>query len=156
MTIDDIDSAAFGLLVHWLYTQGLRDREGEDIPTALLLAKVWVLAGRFIMPLLQNFAMDRFRTSLVSSDDWPILLSVISYAYEVDKPEHSPLRNLIVERFAFGRRENWLDQMDKVPQSFVIDVIKLMFAFHDRQIFKSRGKISLGSDHHVEINEDNE
>ena len=137
-----MDSAAFGLLAHWLYTQGLRDREGEDVSTVLLLAKVWLLARRSAMPFLRKFAMDKFRSSLISTNDWSILVSVINYAHEFDKPEDSLLYKLVVEKFTVGKRERLLERTDKVPQSFVTDIVKVIFAFHDRQPFRFRGKIS--------------
>jgi hypothetical protein len=72
MTIGDVDSSAFGLLVQWLHTRKLAvDVENALGPGLLRLAKAWVLAERFLMPKIQNaivrlfsYPLRHFRTGL--------------------------------------------------------------------------------------------
>jgi hypothetical protein len=65
MNLDDIDPDAFALLVDWLYTQRV-ESDGGDLPT---LARLWIMGGRFLMPAVQNSAMDRIYTILVDATE---------------------------------------------------------------------------------------
>ena len=82
ITITDIDSAVFGIFVHWLYTQRcvtlapyqysivgysetnssarLSTSTGADELTAYDAAALWVLGDRFLIPTLQHHAMRFF------------------------------------------------------------------------------------------------
>jgi hypothetical protein len=63
ITLEDVESGVFGLLVNWLYTQKVKDAE-EPYVKATELAKLWNLAQRFIMPVLQNDALTQFPKTL--------------------------------------------------------------------------------------------
>jgi hypothetical protein len=54
---DDVDVTAFGVLSEWLYTQKLANLEGE-LPDLATLGRIWILGDRFLIPKLQNMAMD--------------------------------------------------------------------------------------------------
>jgi hypothetical protein len=62
MTLDDIDPDAFGLLVDWLYTQRV-DVDGNSLPT---LERLWIMGDRFLIPAIQNSAMDCIHGALVA------------------------------------------------------------------------------------------
>ena len=62
MTLDDIDPDAFGLLVDWLYTQRV-DVDGDSLPT---LARLWIMGDLFLIPAIQNSAMDNIYQALVA------------------------------------------------------------------------------------------
>jgi hypothetical protein len=56
MEFDDVDVTAFGILSGWLYTQNISDSgEWPDLTT---LGRLWILGDRFLIPKLQNMAMD--------------------------------------------------------------------------------------------------
>jgi hypothetical protein len=65
MTLDDIDPDAFGLLVDWIYYQRVKS-DGVDLPT---LARLWIMGGRFLIPAVQNLAMDRIYTILFEATE---------------------------------------------------------------------------------------
>jgi hypothetical protein len=90
-----------------IYTRSTGWRR-EDVPTALLLAKVFILAERFMMPHLQNLVMDKFQATLCALRSWGHLVSVIKFAYDADKLVDSLLRKLLADIFAFGKREDWM------------------------------------------------
>jgi hypothetical protein len=55
MTLD-VDLKAFGIIANWMYTQDIVASSGE-LPDFCTLARVWILADRFLIPKLQNQAM---------------------------------------------------------------------------------------------------
>jgi hypothetical protein len=92
MTLDDVDSELFGLLVHWFYTEEvfIKDLEVVNNKTisqecldkiSILLANLWLLADRFLIPLLQNNIMDVLLSSNWSSTSEGVFDFVL-YIYE--------------------------------------------------------------------------
>jgi hypothetical protein len=63
MTLEDVESGVFGLLVNWLYTQKAEDAE-EPYVKVEKLAKLWIFAQRCIMPTLRNDALTRIPETL--------------------------------------------------------------------------------------------
>ncbi|KUJ07471.1 uncharacterized protein LY89DRAFT_742703 [Mollisia scopiformis] len=55
MTMEDVEVEIFHLLVTWMYCGEIR--EVLDRNMAINMAKLWVLAGRFLIPKLQNQAI---------------------------------------------------------------------------------------------------
>lgn len=53
----DVDEIAFGVIANWFYTQKILDTSGK-VPLQSVLARVWILADRFLIPVLQNQVMD--------------------------------------------------------------------------------------------------
>jgi hypothetical protein len=53
----DVDEKAFGVIANWFYNRAVVSEVG-DRPSVVILAKVWILAERLLMPRLQNRAMD--------------------------------------------------------------------------------------------------
>lgn len=156
MVIEDIEAPAFGLLVHWLYTRKLKKGEGEDDPGLLLLAKVWALAERFIMPRLQNFVLDQFRSGLDHLEEITILQSLASFAYGKDLAKNNPIRKLTIEKFAYGstRCVTWPGNPVDYPAEFFTDVMKVLAAFHDHQQARLHGKLSKASEFYVQVREE--
>jgi hypothetical protein len=64
MTFDNIDPKAFRLLVDWLYIQRF-EVEVVDLPT---LARLLIMGDRFLMPGVQNSAIDRVYGILVEEN----------------------------------------------------------------------------------------
>lgn len=58
MVLEDVEADIFGYVVNWLYTQKIIHPDDEEIQL-LEFAKLWVLAGRFLIPRLQNKAIRR-------------------------------------------------------------------------------------------------
>ncbi|TVY14091.1 Kelch repeat and BTB domain-containing protein 8 [Lachnellula arida] len=56
MVLDDVEAGIFGYVVNWLYTQKIIHPEESKIQLEEM-AKLWVLAGRFLIPRLQNEAI---------------------------------------------------------------------------------------------------
>jgi hypothetical protein len=92
MTLDDVDSKLFGLLVHWFYTEDvfIKDLEVVNNKTisqecldknSILLANLWLLADRFLIPLLQNNIMDVLLSSNWSSTSEGVF-DLVLYIYE--------------------------------------------------------------------------
>ncbi|TVY89194.1 hypothetical protein LAWI1_G005964 [Lachnellula willkommii] len=60
MVLEDVEAGIFGYLVNWLYTKEIIHPDDEEIQL-VEFAKLWVLAGRFLIPRLQNKAMQCIR-----------------------------------------------------------------------------------------------
>ncbi|TVY32519.1 hypothetical protein LSUB1_G007538 [Lachnellula subtilissima] len=58
MVLEDVEAVIFGLVVNWLYTQKIIHPEDKKIQLVEIV-KLWVLAGRFLIPRLQNDAIRR-------------------------------------------------------------------------------------------------
>ncbi len=56
MTLE-ADVRAFGVFSNWLYTQNILNSKG-DRPDLGTLANLWILADRFLVPVLQNKVVD--------------------------------------------------------------------------------------------------
>jgi len=64
------DVTAFGIIAGWFYTRKILNADGE-MPDAPTLARVWILAERFLMPGLQDQVLDcihNMRQTITSSD----------------------------------------------------------------------------------------
>ncbi|KUJ07470.1 uncharacterized protein LY89DRAFT_556207, partial [Mollisia scopiformis] len=59
MVLNDADTNAFRLFVDWLYTQEIRYDDAET-SSMMTLARLWILADRFLIPKLQNQTMKEF------------------------------------------------------------------------------------------------
>lgn len=84
----------FGLFVHWLYFQKIESDSFIDI---LVLAKLWVLAGRCLMPRLQNEVLRE----LVLWIRGPLLYhrSTIIYRFAVHDSSSRELNRLAIDTF---------------------------------------------------------
>ena len=156
ITIKDIQISAFGLLHHWLYFQNLKEDFATPNVTSLLLAKVWDLAERFLMPRLQNDAMEKLHARIQRFGDQKLhkYKALVKHAYASVKPkEDNHLLEILVEKFAFGGKE-WLPPVDDFPTAFWKDVAEVLLLFHDSQPPKFRDKMSNAAEYHVEVKED--
>jgi hypothetical protein len=55
MSLEDIEGEVFDLSIELIYTDKIKDPYETPL---MLLAKVWTLGERFLMPVLQNAAMS--------------------------------------------------------------------------------------------------
>ncbi|TVY28164.1 hypothetical protein LHYA1_G002768 [Lachnellula hyalina] len=56
--LEDVEPVTFGLVTNWLYTQKIIHPEDKKVQL-VEIANLWVLAGRFLIPQLQNEAIRR-------------------------------------------------------------------------------------------------
>lgn len=132
----------------------MKDGEGDEAPSVLLLAKVWALAELFNIPRLQNMAMEKLQAKLCLLSSWDDFIHVINFAYDETKQEDSPLRKLVAQKMAYGMRDGWIDEADKFPRDFMRDVLKVLFACYEQQPFK--GAISYASVFFVKVEDEDE
>lgn len=65
--IDVFDEHVFLLLLHWMYTKEMEVPGDEGCPLELL-TKLWLMGDQFMMPRLQNAAMDKIAPLLQTAD----------------------------------------------------------------------------------------
>ena len=121
MTITDVSPRIFGMMVNWLYTQEITDEKGNP-PSCRLSVELWILADRFMMPALQNCAIEalnqaRIQGSSVSAD-------LVKRIYD-NTTEGSPLRAYIVDVFV---KDTTGGLRDNDPPQFMVDVVNEMRA----------------------------
>jgi hypothetical protein len=181
MKLEDVDGAAFGLMVAWLYTKTISDEDllvdscctasitpsspladlewswGKAKPStesiaaapkplslvekkdSLRLAKLWVLGQRFLIPELQNLAIEKLLPILVTNSG-ARMIELVDYVYS---GEYGELRMLVAEVLAFTSQENPLGEIvDKLCQPALADVTKLFKRFYCTKV-KSQDHPSL-------------
>jgi hypothetical protein len=116
------------LLVEWIYTQTLNIRQPDEklddaasMEEDLLLAKLWVLADKLLLPQLQNQVLDRVQEICEAAGRMPI--GCLHYVYN-NTPPGSLLRRWCVYECVSWLDENWLaDHPDQFPHEILIDLI---------------------------------
>ncbi|KAJ5047217.1 uncharacterized protein L3040_003058 [Drepanopeziza brunnea f. sp. 'multigermtubi'] len=124
MRLDDVNSETFGLLVDYLYTQQIdvdpKDYDGNIIP----LAQLWVIAGRFFMPALQNKIMNELRTMVEWAEEEG-LRKFMHFAYEASV-ERTPLKSLATDMMAWmtpaAGLQIWITK-GYLPDGMMADII---------------------------------
>ncbi|KAF8859756.1 hypothetical protein BDZ45DRAFT_350418 [Acephala macrosclerotiorum] len=56
MDIDEVEPRIFGIFVTWLYSQTIKDEDG-NIPAPEKIVRLWIFADRILCPRLQNQAI---------------------------------------------------------------------------------------------------
>lgn len=140
MTLEDVGSASFGLLVRWLYTKEVYVCEpGEEklaqnggtniLETSIIhLTDLYLLAERFIMPILQDMAMD-YLCDFMRHHNATILLPFVSYIYSKDdiENEHTLKDQAITFLVAYASRDKLAGWRKELPGEVAWD---LMLAHH--------------------------
>lgn len=131
MRLEDVDSRIFGLLIHWLYTHRVihaADDNGLVLSSGgplLAYSKLWMLAGRCLMPALQNHLMMKLTTCLRFENDKSRLKEFVFYPSHTDV--EMPLKLLAVQAVAF-----FVDSKEvraflaDLPGDFVADVMVVL------------------------------
>lgn len=125
MTLDDVDVSHFQLLVSWLYTSSLPVPFKGGRPEYYTLLHVYILADRFGLEGARNAVVDVLsdladRTnSVLTPSDTRILYNEIR--------ESAPLRNLVLDLFAFKKTDRLLDDhADWWHDAFLRDLTVLL------------------------------
>ena len=130
MTLEDVDGNIFGLFVNWLYTQKVCHAGFEpDKLEAIEMAILWTLAGRFMIPKLQNQIMPDLEFAMWDEEcRWHIILPVYKYAYEVEeatKLKLAAVQNLLVyiENAEYKKIGNHVQDL---PHNMLVDFTKIL------------------------------
>lgn len=104
--MEDTTEAAFALFLQWIHTQSL-NIESREYTRAIsdvteegqAYFRLWVLAGKLMMPELQNRAIDLIQQMhLVHCTIW---IHEIQYIYK-NTSQGSPLRRVMVDQIPWG------------------------------------------------------
>ena len=125
MRLEDIEAKPFGMLVHWLHTQSLSDcvKETDESTKLLLLAKLWTLAGRCLIPALQDLTSNWVRGLVVMcAGDEPRFRDFIHYAYET-KEENTALKRIAADKLALQVEMTVFGEVLRdLPEGMLMDV----------------------------------
>ncbi|PGH08505.1 hypothetical protein AJ79_05995, partial [Helicocarpus griseus UAMH5409] len=119
VAIDDPD--VFAQLFHWMY-RGELTIDSPSRPTNLLLFQLWVLAGKFEMPELQESVMSVCKARMFQKPTGVIDVDAANYAY-THTPPQSPLRLFVIDTWARNvTGSNLVDRLENLPSQFVKDL----------------------------------
>ena len=131
---EEVPVDIFGLFVHWLYTQQLCHPGLEPQNLGLMeLAQLWTLAGRFLVPKLQNKVILKF-FHFIRGVNIPDALEILEYIYETE--EETMLKLVAVNQVVIwnkinGGRAFYAPVIEKLPRGMLVDLSKL-FLRRDR------------------------
>jgi hypothetical protein len=126
---EDIPVDIFGLFVHWLYTRQLCHPGLEPQNLELMeLAQLWTLAGRFLVPKLQNEVMLKF-FHFIRGVNIPDALEILEYIYETE--EDTMLKLVALDQVVLWNQKNGGDAfcapvLDSLPRGMLLDLSKLL------------------------------
>lgn len=141
MQLNDVESDIFGLVVFWVYHQklgGARRYRGSNPVVELTvqmnhLAQLWILGDRFLMPGLQNAAIDAIFYEDINYVSESTVIEASKLAYS---GEFKELRKLMVSKLALevnwsaGFIADFEGIIDKVPSSMAVDIAKFQRELH--------------------------
>lgn len=121
----DVDHEIFDLLLKWIYTKDIKNVMDQR-PSLMSCAKLWMLGDRFLMPEMQNHAMDQIHKILVTT----IGIGVDGFgefcrlAVEM-KIEDNPLARIAVSMLCWSKTvyARWIDE---IPQPILGLVLKAL------------------------------
>lgn len=139
ITLEDVSALIFGLFVHWLYFQKLSLPDG-NLPTLLQHGKLYVLAERFMVPLLPKIvlqSMSKVGATVINAPDpapgQASFLELCRFAYTTEPQDWQDnlLKKfslsagmytiLLYERSNNKRRREF---MDKFPEHMLADLME--------------------------------
>lgn len=77
MRLNNVNEKIFGKVVHWMYEKEIENGTELDL---LSLAKLWTIAGRFLIPALQNMAISTIYKKLEISVEDSLFQEFVEYA----------------------------------------------------------------------------
>lgn len=124
MSLDDIEPAIFGELIHWMYTQ---DREEKNTTTLDVVdqAKLYLIAQRFLITSLVDKLPKNILDHIVlvkeGSELFDLLERFMQFAYsDAVEESDSPIKQLAIA-CAVGRltKDNYQKIIDRVPEKMM-------------------------------------
>jgi hypothetical protein len=138
MRLEDVETAVFGHLVYWIYYQKIElderlDSNGilrQEHPNPVLLGRLWVLAERFLMPKLQNDAIDCMGLSIQWYEDPQLQLAPITnFAYSTNS---KTLQRFAVDVCASRSSSSGFAKLvEEIPREAAVEVAKSLKKFCD-------------------------
>jgi hypothetical protein len=117
MKFDDVDVTAFGVLSDWFYTQKITDSE-DKLPDLTTLGRVWILGDRFLIPKLQNMAMDMICDKLYKGEPIGKFCKDASQF----KSARNPLIESIVDAMVFASPSSFGLRFPSIPLPIVAKI----------------------------------
>ena len=116
MRLEDVSEDTFNILVQWVYEQKVKSV--TDHPGFIALVELWQLAERFLMPKLQNDAMDVIwsymadeeeleNASVYDSCEWAPSDEFINLVYATGL-DSDPLKRLLIKKLALKTKPGLL------------------------------------------------
>ncbi|KAL3424070.1 BTB/POZ domain-containing protein [Phlyctema vagabunda] len=153
ISLEDVDLAVFGLLVHWVYYQKfdlprVEGKEGKFCADYEKLAELWILAQRTLMSALQNHVIDIIFDSLSKIDLWDgsNFGRLMELASENDPT--SPLSRLAINTLVYSCGLFFDAQVSSTPPSLTTSIMKGLKTNHAERKSWDEG-IGEKSNYHV-------
>lgn len=143
MTLDDVRSPGFGMLVDWLYTEKIEDHN-QELPGVITLAELWTLGQKCLISRLQNATMDAILRIFHEIDRRERLL-FIKHAYGTTEEYGNPLKLVVCRWFACQQKQtvvSWMGGTENsgiyLPNRLLRDIIYEMKNGDDDAIIPRR------------------
>lgn len=117
MDIDEVEPRIFGIFVTWLYSQTIKDEDG-NIPAPEKIVRLWIFADRILCPRLQNQAIVALDAARIQYG--PFTYAVPKLVYD-GTPTGSPLRQYLVDYSVSNT--NPLGKTDPLPNQLLLDML---------------------------------
>lgn len=133
--IEDTTEGAFRFFVQWIYGQNIRPRQlnddngqAEQLPSwkgveDLDLVKVWVLGDKFLIPALQNCAIDQI-VKINNKGNLGVPTHTFNYLYENSSVD-STIRKLAVVQSYYLHPVEFDKKPDRFPRELLVDLVSL-------------------------------
>jgi hypothetical protein len=148
MTLDDIDPEAFALLVDWLYYQRI-ESDGIDLPT---LARLWIMGGRFLLPAVQNSAIDSIYRTLVTEGDPGVSVEMFRDYVRIANgfsAGENPLVEIAIRKLCITSQDRFDLWVGEVPPEMQLKVTRALKRHYEG--LSSRHKIDIGKSEHYYV-----
>jgi len=116
ITLENISSATFELLTHWVYSQSFSGKEFDSAD----MAKLWTVGGKLEMPSLQDAVMEVLLKIRQTVSNEP-KDSFLRYVFE--NSANTKLRKLTVHALAAAPPEMMKHIAEFCPRDVLIDVL---------------------------------
>jgi hypothetical protein len=115
--LDDTPHVVFGIFVNWLYMQKIKiDPDCEWSIRCVLLTNVWLLAGRVMVPSLQNEALVLLENARRRDLEFPP--SQYQHVYR-NTTQDRPLRTCIVKMWS----DRTISNSELYPRELLVDLV---------------------------------
>lgn len=119
-TLDDVSEEVFGLLSEWVYTQKLEGDFGGKIVAVANLIRLWILAGKLLIPKLQNLVINLIHDAEVKYTQ--ISTSQFKYLWEHTSSDSALRRYFVSQCVRRPLSESFRTSYEQYPVEMLAEI----------------------------------
>lgn len=131
--LQEVKGTIIRVLINWFYTQkldteafALKETTDQGCPMTdfIMLTQLWILAGKLLIPTLQNTTIRQFLR--LRNEEGTVPVSCFHAVYEGTSPG-SALRRLCVDMCIKRlHRSTYIDKPESFPKDMLIDLVTVL------------------------------